>query len=318
MSESGLLKKDGVNTRLNGQVWVTIPVNLEQINNPEKCAVFYQNDNGDWQSGGGVIDVASQTMQFRLNDSRPFMVVERDIRFEDTENRWSSEAIGVLTAKGIINGRSESQFDPTGNITRAEFTTLIVKSLFEGTLEYQNEFSDIAAGNWYASYIAKAVKLGLVSGMGNGQFAPDELITREQMIVILDKLNQLKADSANNNLTENIQSKGTQELLFAGLAFASDYAKESIIRMAAKYDVIIVGGGHNGLTAGCYLQKSGFNVLVLERMEKAGGGAWTEEATLPGFKHNLASLFHGILHMGPVYKDLELKKYGAEYLWPDA
>ncbi|PKM77909.1 MAG: hypothetical protein CVU90_04120 [Firmicutes bacterium HGW-Firmicutes-15] len=88
--------------------------------------------------------------------------------------------------------------------------------------------------------------------------------------------------------------------------------------MAEKHDIIIVGGGHNGLTAGCYLQKSGFNVLVLERMEKAGGGAWTEEATLPGFKHNLASLFHGILHMGPVYKDLELKKYGAEYLWPDA
>lgn len=88
--------------------------------------------------------------------------------------------------------------------------------------------------------------------------------------------------------------------------------------MSEEYDVIVVGGGHNGLTAGCYLQKAGFKVLVLERLDRAGGGVWTEEATLPGFKHNLASLFHGILHMGPVYKDLELKKYGAEYLWPDA
>jgi len=88
--------------------------------------------------------------------------------------------------------------------------------------------------------------------------------------------------------------------------------------MSTEYDVIVVGGGHNGLTSACYLQKAGYNVLVLERLSKAGGGAWTEEATLPGFKHNLASLFHGILHMGPVYKDLELKKYGAEYIWPDA
>ncbi len=88
--------------------------------------------------------------------------------------------------------------------------------------------------------------------------------------------------------------------------------------MLNEYDVIIVGGGHNGLTAACYLQKAGKKVLVLERLSEAGGGVWTEEATLPGFKHNLASLFHGILHLGPVYEDLELKKYGAEYIWPDA
>ncbi len=87
--------------------------------------------------------------------------------------------------------------------------------------------------------------------------------------------------------------------------------------MSAEYDVIIVGGGHNGLTAGCYLQKSGLKTLVLERLGTAGGGAWTEEVTLPGFKHNLASVFHGILHMGPVYRDLELKKYGADYIWPE-
>lgn len=88
--------------------------------------------------------------------------------------------------------------------------------------------------------------------------------------------------------------------------------------MTAKHDIIVVGGGHNGLTAACYLQKAGFKVLVVERLDRAGGGAWTEEATLPGFKHNLASVFHGILHLGPVYKDLELQKYGAEYIWPDA
>lgn len=88
--------------------------------------------------------------------------------------------------------------------------------------------------------------------------------------------------------------------------------------MTQEYDIVVVGGGHNALTAACYLQKAGNKVIVLERLAKAGGGAWTEEATLPGFKHNLASLFHGILHMGPVYKDLNLAKYGAEYIWPEA
>lgn len=86
----------------------------------------------------------------------------------------------------------------------------------------------------------------------------------------------------------------------------------------SEYDVILVGGGHNALTAACYLQKAGLSTLVLERLDRAGGGVWTEEATLPGFKHNLASVFHGILHMGPVYKDLELEKFGAKYIFPDA
>jgi phytoene dehydrogenase-like protein len=79
--------------------------------------------------------------------------------------------------------------------------------------------------------------------------------------------------------------------------------------MSENYDVIVVGGGHNGLTAACYLQKAGYKVLVTERLEKAGGGAWTEEATLRDSSITSLSLFHGILHMGPVYKDLELAKY---------
>jgi phytoene dehydrogenase-like protein len=83
------------------------------------------------------------------------------------------------------------------------------------------------------------------------------------------------------------------------------------------YDVIIVGGGHNGLTTGCYLAKAGKRVLVLEARDVAGGGCATKEVAAPGFRHNFHSNFHGIIHMGPVYRDLELERYGASYVWPD-
>ena len=94
--------------------------------------------------------------------------------------------------------------------------------------------------------------------------------------------------------------------------------------MTEKYDFVIIGGGHNGLTCGAYLAKAGEKVIVFERRETIGGGVRTEEKiegeyiTLPGFKHNLHSIVHTFIHAGPVYKDLELEKFGARYLFPEA
>ncbi len=87
--------------------------------------------------------------------------------------------------------------------------------------------------------------------------------------------------------------------------------------VSERYDVVVVGGGHNGLTCACYLAKAGKRVLVLETREVVGGGCATKEVAAPGFRHNFHSNFHGIIHMGPVYRDLELERYGASYVWPE-
>jgi phytoene dehydrogenase-like protein len=87
--------------------------------------------------------------------------------------------------------------------------------------------------------------------------------------------------------------------------------------MSDRYDVVIVGAGHNGLTCACYLAKAGKKVLVLEAREVVGGGCATKEVAAPGFRHNFHSNFHGIIHMGPVYRDLDLARYGARYVWPE-
>ena len=61
-----------------------------------------------------------------------------------------------------------------------------------------------------------------------------------------------------------------------------------------KYDVIIIGGGHNGLTAAAYLSKAGKKVLVLERRHVLGGAAVTEEV-FPGFKFSVCSYVVSLL-----------------------
>ena len=87
--------------------------------------------------------------------------------------------------------------------------------------------------------------------------------------------------------------------------------------MSVAYDVIVVGGGPNGLTAAAYLAKAGLKTLLIERNREVGGGMWTEELTLPGFKHNKGANFYNNLINNPVYKDLKLYEHGIEVIMPD-
>ncbi|MBY0525093.1 MAG: NAD(P)/FAD-dependent oxidoreductase [Gemmataceae bacterium] len=82
--------------------------------------------------------------------------------------------------------------------------------------------------------------------------------------------------------------------------------------MASSYDIIIVGAGHNGLTAAAYLAKSGLKVLVLERRELVGGTCVTEEVW-PGFKVSTAAYVNSLFRPH-IIRELELKKHGFEML----
>jgi phytoene dehydrogenase-like protein len=82
--------------------------------------------------------------------------------------------------------------------------------------------------------------------------------------------------------------------------------------MAATYDIIIIGAGHNGLVTAAYLARKGWKVLVLERRELVGGACVTEEVW-PGFKVSTASYVNSLLRP-EIIRDLELKKHGFELL----
>jgi phytoene dehydrogenase-like protein len=82
------------------------------------------------------------------------------------------------------------------------------------------------------------------------------------------------------------------------------------------YDAIIIGGGHNGLVAACYLAKSGLKTLVLERREVVGGGAVTEELH-PGFRCSTLDHAAGPLS-AQVAADLNLSRFGLEMISPEA
>src|SRR5437868_3636895 len=83
--------------------------------------------------------------------------------------------------------------------------------------------------------------------------------------------------------------------------------------MPPKYDAIIIGGGHNGLVAACYLARAGWKVLVLERRYLVGGACVTEENVFPGFKVSTAAYVNSLFRK-EIVRDLRLGDYGFAML----
>ena len=79
---------------------------------------------------------------------------------------------------------------------------------------------------------------------------------------------------------------------------------------------VIVGAGHNGLVAACYLAQAGRDVLVVEQLDRPGGGSRTEE-TVPGYRFDLHSAAHNIINMTDIPAELDLPGAGLDYIEMD-
>jgi phytoene dehydrogenase-like protein len=88
------------------------------------------------------------------------------------------------------------------------------------------------------------------------------------------------------------------------------------VSRAVVVDVVVVGAGPNGLTAAVELARAGLSVQVYEAADTVGGGARTEELTLPGFRHDPCSAVHPFGIGSPAFRPLPLARHGLEWLQP--
>ena len=100
---------------------------------------------------------------------------------------WAAKDIYTLKDAGIIGGKSATEFDPEGDVTRAEFAKMVVGLFgYKATSDAVN-FEDCKAEDWFTPYVAAGVEAGVIKGVSDTEFAPNATITREDACTILGR-----------------------------------------------------------------------------------------------------------------------------------
>ncbi|MBR3416435.1 MAG: S-layer homology domain-containing protein [Clostridia bacterium] len=106
--------------------------------------------------------------------------------FSDVENgRWSESSISYAVNAGYMNGVGDGKFDPEGSLTRAMVATVLWRREESPAPSAPSGFEDVKGGEWYTDAVAWAKETGVVKGLTETTFGPDEFITREQLATML-------------------------------------------------------------------------------------------------------------------------------------
>ncbi|MGG3841044.1 SwmB domain-containing protein [Paenibacillus thiaminolyticus] len=123
---------------------------------------------------------------FQFKGNQAVAMMDRSKDFQDIRSHWAREAIRELASKYIIEGVSSTAFAPNANITRAQFATLLARSLgLQGDPSAAAGYRDVSTSGKLAPYIGAATKAGIIGGFEDRTFRPNESINREQMAVML-------------------------------------------------------------------------------------------------------------------------------------
>ncbi|MNI43046.1 Endo-1,4-beta-xylanase A precursor [compost metagenome] len=184
------IKQDGQprswsNSDASVQVAIPYKPTAEELANPNGIVIWYINEAGQAIAiPNGKYDSATGAVQFAVSHFSKYAVTFVNKTFTDIgQYTWAKPSIESLAARDIIQGVGVEEFGPSMNITRADFVTMLVRTL-ELKAATTGNFSDVSRGHYYYEAIGIAKELGIIEGLGENAFQPEHTISRQDMFAI--------------------------------------------------------------------------------------------------------------------------------------
>lgn len=150
----------------------------------------------DVSLAGESVGAVTRFTCFVTNNTRIIVTFSKieGVYFNDIQGHWAKEAIEQLATRGLLEGKGDHLFDPEGNITRAEFATLMARLSQDDLTQYgQNHPFQDTAHHWAQPSIDWARQNQIVFGKTDQLFAPDDNIIRQEMAVIINRYASYKS-----------------------------------------------------------------------------------------------------------------------------
>lgn len=188
-----------------------------------------------------------------------YVLIRNEKEFSDVSGKWYEDYANEMASRMIMNGVGDNQFAGEKEVTRAEFAQIIVNALGLPK-DSASTFNDVANNTWYTESVAAAHEYGIVSGVGDNKFAPNQTVTRQEAMVMIynaSKLMSLEDVANDNNWLDKFADFGTES------KWATDAVKWNLANK------IIVGNANGEIKPLDKLTRAEVTKMVLELLRRA-------------------------------------------------
>ena len=145
--------------------------------------------------------------------------VSYDVEYTDISGHKYEADIKFVTERGLFNGMGDGKFEPETTMTRGMIVTVFARLSGVSEGEYKNNFTDVADESYYAPFVGWAQAAGIVYGYGDGTFRPNDEVTKEQAIAMIDRY---------LTFIGNTDTTSDEKATFSDLATGSEWAKGAV------------------------------------------------------------------------------------------
>lgn len=178
----------------SGKVSIEIPYTLREGENPAGIIVYYMEDSGKLTKMTTSYNEKSKKVTFVTNHFSKYIVGYDNTMVQESQktqfidvaqNAWYAEAVQYALKNNIMNGVSDTKFEPGTNTTRAMVCTIFWNMEKKPVMKGNSTFADINNGSWYAESVIWAAQNEVAKGVSDNTFSPDAKVTREQLAQFL-------------------------------------------------------------------------------------------------------------------------------------
>lgn len=247
-------------SNLGGSVKVVVPYTLKENEDNSAIIIYGINDQGKLEAiKNSIYDDTAGSVTFNSSNLSQlrYAVGHNKISFKDVETGWYVDAVNFVAARNIMGETESGNFKPSDGITRADFIKILADLNRADLKKYTSSaFTDVKNTDSNSSALQWAFENGIVSG-SNGKFNPDEKISRQDMLVML------------NNFIGKVEKYSlpstVEPAIFADAKKISKYAITSVTEMQKAG--IISGKGKNNFDPTAQINRAEVATIIAKYLK---------------------------------------------------